>query len=399
MRALVLGGGPSGLAAAINLKRKGLEVTIIEKNKNLGKKLLLTGSGRCNYFNEDFNINKYFTSDYDSLNKIINDTNKDKALNFFDSIGLVGTIKNGYYYPFSEKSETMLDCLIETIKALDIEILLETEVKKIEKNDKFIVDTNKGKIESDIVVLSMGSKCYPKTGSNGDSYKFLKDFGHSIEKVRPALVPLKTNSKLLKYTSGVRTMVKVTYDKYIETGQLQINKDSISGICILNLSGIIIKDLDNNKKPSIRLNFLDSLNIDKETCYKYLLNIYNKTNKKSISNILNGILNYKLVNFFLDSLKIDKDKDFKDLTNEEKNNLSEILTDFKIDITGYDDFDKAQVCSGGVPLNEIDPNTMESKKNKDLYITGEVLEPFGICGGYNLGFSFITGLLVGDNID
>lgn len=398
MKFLVLGGGASGTVSAINLKRLGHDVTIIEKNKNLGKKLLITGNGRCNYFNSDFNYTKYFSNNENILKQIINDKNKEKALKFFDSIGIVPSIKDGYYYPYSNKSETFNYCLINTVKALGIKTILEAEVKKIEKDDKFTVYYNDEKVKADALVISMGSKCYPKTGSTGDSYKFLKDFGHSINNVYPALVPLKTNDKITKQ-SGVRTSVKaslIVNEKciYSDKGILQINTDSISGICILNISGLAVKNLNENKKVVIKINFLDELGITDKNAITYLENIYNKTDKKTLYSILEGILNYKLVNYLFDKEKLDKDKDFNKFTEKEKSIISNFLTNYLIEINGYDDFNKSQTVGGGIPLNEIDPNTMESLKIKNLFLTGELLDTYGICGGYNLGFSFITGLLV-----
>lgn len=400
MKVLVLGGGASGLACAINLKRQGYDVTIIEKNKTLGKKILITGNGRCNYFNNDFSLKKYFTSDEDSLKEIVNEHNKEKLLEFFNSIGIIPSIINGYYYPYSDQAVTFNYALINTIKALNIKTILEAEVKKIEKKEKFVVYYNDKKIESDKIVISMGSKCYPKTGSTGDSYKFIKEFGHTIEKPYPALVGLKTNDSITKNCNGVRCSIKnnlLVNNKniYTDQGKLQINNDSISGICILNISGLAIKHLLNNDKVQIKINFLSELSINSENFNEFIKNIYNKTDKEKIYDILEGILNYKLVNYFFEKAKINKDVEYSKITKTELDTLNSLITEYKLEITGYKDFDSAQTSGGGVPLNEIDTKTMESKKVKDLYIIGETLEPYGICGGYNLSFCFLTGLLVG----
>ena len=403
MKILVLGGGASGLACAINLKRQGHDVIIIEKNKSLGKKILITGNGRCNYFNSDFSFEKYFTNDIDSLKEIINNKNKEKLLEFYNSLGIVPSIINGYYYPYSDQAITFNYALINTVKALNIKTILEAEVKKIEKKDKFTVYYNDKKIESDQIVISMGSKCYPKTGSTGDSYKFIKEFGHKIEKPYPALVALKTNDMITKQCTGVRCSIRnelLVNDKkiYSDQGKLQINNDSISGICILNISGLAVKHLLAKDKVSVKINFLHDLNINHENFNSFLDNLSKKTDKNKVYDLLEGILNYKLVDYFFKKAKIDKDVDYSNITKKELDILNRLITEYIIDINSYKDFDNAQTSGGGVPLNEVNLKTMESKIVKGLYIIGETLEPYGICGGYNLSFSFLTGLLVGSEL-
>lgn len=404
MKYIIIGGGASGLSCAINLKRKGNDVTIIEKNNKLGKKLLITGNGRCNFFNSEFDYTKYYSENKELIKNIINDKTKNIALNFFDSIGLIYSIKEGYYYPYSNQAVTFNNCLINTIKQLGIEIILNAEVKKIERNDKFTIYYNDTFIKADCLVLSTGSKSYPKTGSTGDGYNFLKEFGHSINSIYPALVSLKTNDKILKIANGVRTPILaklLVNDKeiYSDKGILQINSDSISGICILNLSLKAVKEFENNNDVKIKINFLYNLGIDNNNCFSYLKSIYEKTDKKTICSILEGILNYKLVNYFLDSLVINKEKDLLELSSNEKEKIVKYLTNYTVNITGYDDFNKAQTVTGGLPLKEINTKTMESLKVKGLYVTGELLDIHGICGGYNLGVSFITGLQVANTSD
>lgn len=399
MKVLVLGGGASGIASAINMARKGYDVTILERNNNLGKKLLITGNGRCNFFNSDFDYSKFFTDDDISLKKIINKKNIKKVLDFFDYIGIESKIQEGYYYPFSNQAITFNECLKNTINSLNIKIIYNALVSNIQKKDNsFIVKYNDKEITTDKLVLSTGSKCYPKTGSDGSGYKILKQLGHSITEILPALTFLKTNDSLNKKASGVRCSAKTSLyinDKKVseDKGQLQINKDNISGICIFNISVLAIKNIKDNK-VSVKINFLDELDINENNCYSYLNSINKKTNKNSVLSLLEGIINYKLSNIILDKCKINPDKSFESLNKSEINKLINMITNYEVNIIGYGDFDKCQTCQGGVPLNEIDTSNMESKTIKNLYITGELLEPCGRCGGYNLGLSFLTGLLV-----
>ncbi len=405
MKYIIIGAGASGIACAINLKRKGKDVTLIEKNDKLGKKLLLTGNGRCNYFNSDFNHLKYVTKDYDNLKQIINEDNKNKLLNFFDYIGIKPKIVDSYYYPYSNKSESFLFCLLSTLKELNVDIKYDYNVTKIEKDkktNKFKIYSDSSFLECDKLVLSTGSLSYPKTGSTGDGFRFLKDLGFDSLNITPALTSLNTNDKILTLEK-IRTPIEASLyidDKLIheEKGELQINKDNISGICILNLSNYYV--LNGMKKNSyIFINFLSLLGVTKENYNKFFTDLANCTVKKTIKDILDGILNYKLTNYILKKSNISLDKNYFDLSDQEFKTLKNNLISYKIIITGVGDIEKAQTTYGGVHLCDINTYNMELKKISNLYLTGELLEPSGICGGYNLAFSFITGLLVGEEND
>lgn len=405
MKYIIIGAGASGIACAINLKRKGKDVTLIEKNDKLGKKLLLTGNGRCNYFNSDFNHLKYVTKDYDNLKQIINEDNKNKLLNFFDYIGIKHKIVDSYYYPYSNKSESFLFCLLSTLKELNVDIKYDYNVTKIEKDrntNKFKIYSDSSFLECDKLVLSTGSLSYPKTGSTGDGFRFLKDLGFDSLNITPALTSLNTNDKILTLEK-IRTPIEASLyidDKLIheEKGELQINKDNISGICILNLSNYYV--LNGMKKNSyIFINFLSLLGVTKENYNKFFTDLANCTVKKTIKDILDGILNYKLTNYILKKSNISLDKNYFDLSDQEFKTLKNNLISYKIIITGVGDIEKAQTTYGGVHLCDINTYNMELKKISNLYLTGELLEPSGICGGYNLAFSFITGLLVGEEND
>ena len=207
MTTIVVGGGASGVVAAINAKTKDNKVIILERNNTLLKKLLLTGNGRCNYFNEKYSIDDYHSEDKNIVNEFISTENIAIAKDFFDKIGIVPKIKNGYYYPYSNQASSIKDILVNEVNRLKIEVVYDTYVTDIKKKDKFIITTNKKEYISDYVIISTGSYAYPKTGSDGIGYEILKKLGHTIIKPVPALVQLESNSKYLKQWDGVRSDV------------------------------------------------------------------------------------------------------------------------------------------------------------------------------------------------
>ena len=399
-RIVIIGGGPSGVICALHAKRKDNEVIILERNNTLLKKLLMTGNGKCNYFNDEIIIDNYESNNKEVLENIITNDNIDKVRDFFNKIGIVPKIKNGYWYPFSNQATTIKDILELELKNNNIKVYLNSLVKDIKKNKKkYIISYNDQVIESDVVVLSTGSKAYPKTGSDGIGYEFLKNFNHTIIKPLPALVQLETKEKYKEW-SGVRTDVELELfedDKYIssEKGELQLTDYGISGICVFNLSNKLVRGLEEGKKEVIKINFVPFIS----TLIAPWLNDYNNKNtNKSIKELLEGFLNNKIVKVILKNNNLNEKIKYNELTNENKLKLINSLRFFKVEIDKTKGFDNSQICNGGVSLLEINPNTFESKKEKGLYIIGEILDINGNCGGYNLINCWISGILSGNNI-
>lgn len=395
MKTIIIGGGAAGMMAAIYSK----DAIILEKNNSLGKKILITGNGKCNYYNENQNIDNYNTNNIDVLKQIININNTTKILNQFDNMGIIPKIKNGYYYPESNQAVSIQNTLLKEIENNNAQIYTNTEVLSVEYNNKFIIKTNNGVYESDKLIVATGSKACSKTGSDGFGYELLKRFGHTVIKPLPALVQLKGKGNYFKDWAGIRCDVKVSYENKTEEGEIQLTDYGVSGVCIFNLSSKIARDLE-NKPVHININFVPFLNINTKEQLKEFFNERNKTVKnRNISELLDGFLNYKLGNLLLKLSGIKNNYSWNDLSDIQKNNLMNNLLNFKLEIIGTNSFDKAQTCSGGIPLDEINPKTMESLKQKDLYIVGELLDVDGKCGGYNLTFAFITGMLAGEDND
>jgi len=399
---IVIGGGASGLIAAIYAAKNGKKVTILEKNKTCGKKILITGNGKCNYWNDNQELIHYHSKNKELIEKIITKQSQKEILNFFNTIGIIPKIKDGYYYPYSNQATSIQTALIKEAELQGVEIITEIEVINIEKeNNIFNLTTNNRIYKCNKVILSTGSKASPKTGSDGIGYKLAESLGHSIIEPLPALVQLKSNASFLKEWHGIRSDISVSLienNKLIatQTGEIQLTDYGVSGICIFCLSGQVSRGLYENKKEEISINFLHPFNINTKEEFISWMNNRNKLVKnRTISDLLDGILNYKLINLLIKLSKIDRNLSWDDLSNKQKEELGNNLTNFTLNITGTNSFESSQTCTGGIPLTEINLSTMESLKTKGLYIIGELLDIDGDCGGYNLTNAWITGYLAG----
>ena len=381
MQIIIIGSGASGLAAGISLLRCGYDVTILERNNISGKKLLLTGAGRCNFFNSNQNTVHYHSSDKDILAKIITSDNIHLVEDFITSLGIVPKVIDGYYYPFSNQAYNMKELLERTYLDLGGKIKYNYLVEKIEKkNSLFLINDN---ISCDKLILATGSKAYKMTGSDGIGYQLAKKFNHHIVKVLPSLTSLITREKI--NLKGVRVDAKVTlYEDGIkvreELGQVQFTDYGLSGICIFNLSYYAVKGLNEARSEVITIDLMPF--IDKAS-FK----------NKKVYDLLLGFLPNKMIDYILMTLNISKDIYYEDLRSDKKKKLTRLLKKMSFNITSYKEFDFSQVCSGGVSLREINPLTMESRLVKNLYIIGELLDVNGDCGGYNLTFAFLSGIL------
>lgn len=392
MNVIIIGAGPSGMMCAIKAKNENNNVTIIEKNDKAGKKLLLTGSGRCNYANEIINSDCYFTENSDLIENIINPGEVDLMHAAIESIGIYPDIINGYYYPYSHNSASVNNLLIEKCKSKGINFIFNEEVNDIKKNSTGFKINNKYECEK--LVIACGGKSYAKTGSDGSLYPNLENLGIKFTKMYPCLTQIKTDS--IKELSGVRLNAKVSLfdnDKLIsfETGELQFIDYGVSGICVFNLSGYV----KSNSNLTIKINFLpftDDADEFIEERMKLLENI-------NLINAFESIINYKVLKYIFKKTGISETARYKSLTENEKKLFKEYLTSFTLKVYGTNDYDKAQVTMGGVPLTDINISTMESNNVKNLYLIGEILDLTGKCGGYNLMQCFITGLIAGRNIN
>lgn len=400
----IIGGGAAGLVTAINAAGKDIEVFLFDKNSNFGKKILATGNGHCNYWNEDISLEHYHSSEEEMLKNYFAKLPKDEVVPFFENLGIVAKVKNGYYYPYSNQASSVRSLLVKEASKKGVIFCLDTTVLDIYKEGlKFVVKSKDGLEYFDQVVIATGSKASFKTGSTGDGYLFAERFGHTVETVLPALVQVETSGSYLKKWAGVRTSAIVSLyedNEFIksEVGEIQLTDYGVSGICIFNLSHIIAKGLKNKKKEKLEICFLPFLAMKDEKFLKnWLLERERKLDGYLVTEFLEGILPYPLILTLLTCAFIPKNQVWGDLLETEKMKLFDMIMHFEVEATGVKDFLQAQVCSGGVKLSEVS-SSLESKKVRGLYFVGEVLDVDGDCGGYNLGFAWMSGILVGKTI-
>ncbi len=403
MKYVVIGAGASGLVSAINLRRKNNEVILLEKNDKCGKKILTTGNGRCNYYNSDQDLKHYHSTNNSLISEIINDKTNNMVLDFFDSIGIIPRIKDGYYYPYSNTAISIQNTLVEEAKKIGVKIITNCYVKDIEKKEDFFnIITNEDYIKCDKVVVSVGSSASLREEVN--MYKILEKLGHTVIKQYPALTRLNLDVKYLKEWSGIRNNASVKIlvnDKLIreEYGEVLYTNNGLSGICIMQLSNIAAQELDKNNKVEVVINNLYDFCKTRNDFIEFMDERNSKLQNRNISELLDTIINYKLVNILIREARININAKWNSLSDRDKNVLASYFVDFRLNIISTDDISKAQTVSGGVSLLEINPSNMESKLVNGLYLTGEVIDLFGDCGGYNLTISWTTGLLVGEADD
>ncbi|MCR5787812.1 MAG: aminoacetone oxidase family FAD-binding enzyme, partial [Bacilli bacterium] len=278
--------------------------------------------------------------------------------------------------------------------------IINEEVIDVKKEDKFIIITNNNKYESDLLIVATGGKAAPKTGSDGIGYKIAESFGHKIIKPLPALVALEVEDNL-KELSGIRFNgeVKLLVNNEIvktDIGEIQINEYGFSGIPVLQVSSKAIKELDNNNQVELSINFIPNIADDILGLRSFLKVQSKHLNNKNISQILDQLFNYKLSNYLLKISKISKESKVEELSNDELDLLCHYILNSTFKVTKDHGFENAQTTSGGIDLKEINLETLESNIVKGLYFCGEVLDVDGSCGGYNLSFAWMSGLIAGE---
>lgn len=397
----VIGAGAAGVIAALNACKKH-RVILLDGNDKCGKKILLTGNGRCNYWNADLSADMYETDCNDTLENIMSDTNVFSVLNYLESIGIYPKIKNGYYYPYSNQATSIREIFQKKVDNSNIEFKTNFKVSDIKRvNDGFNLTSSDGKtVKCHKVIIATGSNAAPKTGSDGSGYDLAKKLGHSINTVSPALTSLKADGKFFKDWEKIRCDAKVSLfvnNKFIkeDTGEIQLTSTGISGICTFNISGVASKNLSIGNKVRVDINFMPNL---EEGFYNWFSTRCAVLGNATLEQALESIFNYKLMFILMKKAGVSKDDTWFKLSEDKKKALTDTIEKFSLDITGADSYDKAQVCTGGVPLAEVNPHTMESTVAKDVYLAGEILDADGRCGGYNLAFAFISGYIAGRSI-
>lgn len=400
-RIIVVGGGASGLVAAIQAARDGADVTVIEQKDKLGKKILSTGNGRCNLTNEYMDLECFRGDDTSVVSKVLEQFGYEDTLSFFEELGVILKNRQGYIYPISDQASTILDVLCYELKRLNVCVVLEESVKNIKKKaNEFFVCTNKNSYTCDAVILATGGKAASVLGSDGSGYGLAKSFGHTVSDVVPALVQLVGKGNYFKQISGVRTNATVKLfvgEEYVasDTGELQLTNYGISGIPVFQVSRYAAKALHDKKSVVAEIDFLPIMS--EEELKKYISDRKKQLGERLAEEFFVGMLHSKLANMLLKEAYIPTCISANDIRDDKWEKLLELIKHFQVEITDTNSFEQAQVCAGGVFTNEVNGDTMESVFEKNLYLIGELLDVDGICGGYNLQWAWATGYIAGKN--
>jgi len=399
-RIIIIGGGASGLTAAIAAARQGNDVTILEHMDRVGKKLLSTGNGRCNMTNLTVRPDCYRSSQQQFPMKVLNRYSVWDTLAFFEEIGIITKSKGGYIYPNSEQASAVLDMLRLEAAELGVVIHCGCQVRQIKKDGKkgFCTETDQGFFRSDTLILATGSKAAPATGSDGSGYELAKHLGHSIIKPLPALVQLRCAGGDYRQLAGVRceAALKLLTDGSVrasEEGELQITDYGISGIPVFQISRFAAVALAEKCRVTVLIDFLPSKKIDDTR--RFLTARKTRMAGRDGSDFLTGVLNKKLAHVLLKRAGIGLNHKTGELKPEQLERLLGQLKSFEAVVTATNSFEQAQVCCGGVNTREIRPDTLESKLMSGLYLIGELLDVDGICGGYNLQWAWSSGMIAG----
>jgi len=417
----VIGGGAAGMMSAITAARNGHKVTIIEHGQRVGKKILATGNGRCNYTNVDISLKHFHGGkNKDVISAVLKTFDQKKTIRFFDEIGVFPKEKNGCIYPYSEQASALLDCLRNEIIRLNIDVVIECNTKEISKitdidakkivkqagekevefaqGDVFRVTTDKGVFLFDKLIIAAGSQASEKTGSDGSGYKLAKALGHTIRKPLPALCSLKCQGDYFKSIAGIRCSANVKLlvdgqDKKEDRGELQLTDYGISGIPVFQVSYIAARALNKGLLVEAEIDFMpdcDSL----DDLYDIITSRIKNNPDKTMDEVLIGVLHKNLCILFNKEAGINQKMPCGEAKGTQINTLCRTIKKFKVKVTDTNTFDNAQVCSGGIRLEEVTEN-LQSTKIRGLYFAGEILDVNGDCGGYNLQFAWSSGYVAG----
>lgn len=397
---VVVGGGAAGMMAAITAARNGNKVILLEKNEKLGKKIFITGKGRCNFTNagdmEDL-LNSVVTNKK-FLYSAFNGFSNYDCMGFFDELGLKFKIERGNrVFPESDHSSDVIAALNAQMKKLGVDIWLNAEVAEVtQKNGEFYsVRLKSGKeIKGDSLIIATGGNSYQSTGSTGDGYRFAKSLGHSVTPILPALVPFVVKEEWEKELQGLslkNVNVTVMDEKkviYSEFGEMLFTHFGVSGPTVLSASSYAASIIK-NKPLKLVIDLKPALN--EEQLDDRILRDFDEQKNKSFKNSLDRLLPKKLIPVVIDLSRINGDKKVNEITKSERLRLVEQLKNFTLTLTGLRGFNEAIVTQGGVNVKEVNPTTLESKLVKNVYFAGEVLDVDAVTGGYNLQIAWSTG--------
>ena len=402
MKVAVVGGGPAGMMAASRAAQRGHSVILLEQNKTLGKKMRITGKGRCNITNAGDDILSNITSNPRFLYSALSGFSNHDAISFFESIGVKTKVeRGGRVFPENDSAPSVVTAFSNHLKSLGVRCVNVRAKKPIVKDGKIcgIADDKNRVFKCDALILATGGVSYPQTGSRGDGLKMAKLLGHTITPLKPSLVPLAADEKICRPLMGLSLKnigFKISDGKktlYEDFGEMIFTHFGISGPVVLSASCHI-------KNPKGLFAVLDlKPALDAETLDKRLIRDLTEFSRKDFINSLDKLLPHALFETVIKMSGIDGRKKSCEITKEERHRFADTLKNFKIELSGFRPIEEAIVTEGGVCVDEINPKTMESKIIKGLYFAGEMIDVSAYTGGYNLQIAYSTGYAAGNSID
>ncbi len=417
---IVVGAGAGGLMAAVTAARHGAQVTLLEGTARCGRKLSQTGNGKCNFTNLSLTGNEYRSEDMTFPRQIIDAFPPESVISFFESIGILPRYRGSYVYPLSDQAGAVTEALYWELKRLGVELRYECALQSLQVNvgGTFLLDTAGGRFSARAVILCMGSKAFPLTGSDGSGYRIAEGLGLKVTSLAPALCGLRADSDRFAEMAGVRTEARLTLEidaemMAEETGELQLTEYGISGIPVFQLSGRAGQALLKGSHVTVSIDFLPQM--DKKKLWELLFDRRESFAALPAERLLLGILHDKLALALLREAGIlpeqkpgkgkkpDKKqksivysgKKIGELSDAALRRLAKLLKAYSAEIVGSQPFETAQCVSGGVDTREVFPESCECRKIPGLYLAGELLDVDGSCGGYNLQFAWSSAYLAG----
>ncbi|NLY20964.1 MAG: NAD(P)/FAD-dependent oxidoreductase [Tissierellia bacterium] len=402
----IIGGGPAGIMSAITSKIQNpdCEVILFEKNNRIGKKLLATGNGRCNYTNSIMKEERFHSTNEGFYKNILDNFDLNDTLEFFEGIGIHPYYEeNGKIFPNSLQSSSILDTLRYEMNRLQVVVREETNINSIKKKNGQIIigDLNGNVYYTDRLILAMGGCAMPSSGSDGSGYELAKSIGHSLIRPFPGIVQLNIESPFKNHLNGVRIVSNVKLigrDGKIlrdEFGDLLFTSYGVSGPTVLDISRKANEELNSGREVYVSINLLGDISQDKilNILETRMANLY----YKSIEESFVGLIHKKAIIPLLKYSNIDKKLQYSDLDYDSLKKLAKSIYDFRFKITSSQGFENAQVSCGGIDTKEINEYTLESKKMEGVFFAGEIVDVDGDCGGFNLQWAWSSGFTAGSN--
>lgn len=399
---IIIGAGASGLMAAAVAASKGARVALLEHKDDIGKKILATGNGRCNFTNTDMSVNKFHGSKA-LIKNGLSQFNYADTIRFFKELGIPAYDNAGYIYPNSRQAASVVAAFRMELMRLHVDVktgINITDIKPADDRTGYCIQTDKGSFKSKRLIIACGLTASPKLGSDGSLFRQIEALGHHIQKPLPALCGFSCDGLNFKKITGVRcdaTVASVIDGQMTEqnTGELQLADYGISGIPVFQISSLMSRALDKGQMVEVIIDFLPAFSDDELNGYIKDRSI-TTTDNRSLNEMLNGLLNNKLLLELIHKSGVSPDKKGRLLTDDDCKSLTRSIKHTAVSVKKPRGLEFAQVCAGGIYTKEIDVRTLESKIHPGLYFCGELLDVDGICGGYNLQWAWTSGYIAGE---